>query len=160
MPEPRPLIFQLYTTYQRAGRLVARALEGTGIRPEDATLYSVLDRHGPLTPSALADQLGVGPSTLTYRLKALEAAGILVRRPNPDDGRSSLVELSPDGRSRWRATIPAFSEALRRAERRVDLPQDEVAAALEAVAGAIDAELEASEPQSGGLARSCRKAPS
>ena len=109
MPEPRPLIFQLYTTYQRAGRLVARALEGTGIRPEDAALYSVLDRHGPLTPSALADQLGVGPSTLTYRLKALEAADVLVRRPNPDDGRSSLVELSPDGRSRWRVTIPAFA---------------------------------------------------
>ena len=134
MPEPRPLIFQLYTTYQRAGRLVARALEGTGIRPEDAALYSALDRHGPLTPGALADQLGVGPSTLTYRLKALEAAGVLVRRPNPDDGRSALVELSRDGRSRWRATIPAFADALRRAERRVELPQDEVAAALEAVA--------------------------
>jgi DNA-binding MarR family transcriptional regulator len=144
-----PLIFQLYTTYQRAGRLVARALEGTGTRPEDAALYSVLDRHGQLTPSALAELLGVGPSTLTYRLKALEAAGILVRRPNPNDGRSSLVELSPDGRSRWRATVPAFAEALRRAERRVELPQDEVAAALEAVAGAIDAELKASEPQSG-----------
>jgi DNA-binding MarR family transcriptional regulator len=149
MPEPRPLIFQLYTTYQRAGRLLAKALEGTGIRPEDAALYSVLERHGPLTPSALADQLGVGPSTLTYRLKALEAAGALVRRPNPKDGRSALVELSRDGRSRWRATIPAFAEALRRAERRVELPQDEVTAALEAVAGAIEAELKASEPQSG-----------
>jgi DNA-binding MarR family transcriptional regulator len=149
MPEPRPLIFQLYTTYQRAGRLLAKALEGTGIRPEDAALYSVLERHGPLTPSALANQLGVGPSTLTYRLKALEAAGALVRRPNPKDGRSALVELSRDGRSRWRATIPAFAEALRRAERRVELPQDEVTAALEAVAGAIEAELKASEPQSG-----------
>ena len=149
MPEPRPLIFQLYTTYQRAGRLVARALEGTDIRPEDAALYSVLDRHGPITPSALADQLGVGPSTLTYRIKALEAAGVLVRLPNPDDGRSSFVELTPDGQSRWRATIPAFAETLRRAERRVELPQDEVAAALDAVAGAIDAELKAGKPQPG-----------
>jgi DNA-binding MarR family transcriptional regulator len=149
MPEPRPLIFQLYTTYQRAGRLVARALEGTGIRPEDAALYSVLDRHGPITPSVLADQLGVGPSTLTYRLKALEAEDVVVRRPNPDDGRSSLVELSPGGLSRWRAPIPAFAEALRRAERRVELPQDEVAAALDAVAGAIDAELKAGKPQPG-----------
>jgi len=149
MPEPRPLIFQLYTTYQRAGRLVARALEGTGIRPEDAALYSVLDRHGPITPSVLADQLGVGPSTLTYRLKALEAEDVVVRRPNPDDGRSSLVELSAGGLSRWRATIPAFAEALRRAERRVELPQDEVAAALDAVAGAIDAELKAGKPQPG-----------
>jgi DNA-binding MarR family transcriptional regulator len=149
MPEPRALIFHLYTTYQRAGRLVARALEGTGIRPEDAALYSVLDRHGPITPSALADQLGVRPSTLTYRIKALEAAGVLARRRNPDDGRSSFVELTPDGRSRWRATIPAFAEALRRAERRVELPQDEVAAALDAVAGAIDAELKAGKPQPG-----------
>ena len=141
MPEPRPLIFQLYTTYQRAGRLVARALDGTGIRAEDAPLYSVLDREGSLTPTELARRLGVGQSTLTYRLQALEAVGAITRRRNPADGRSSLVELSPRAQRHWRATIPSFAEALRRAERRIDLSHDDVAAALEAIATAVDAEL-------------------
>lgn len=142
MPEPRPLVFQLFTTYQRTGRLVARALGGSGIRPEDAPLYSVLDRAGPLTPTELATRLGIGQSTLTYRLKALEASGVVARRQNPVDGRSSLVELSSEGRRHWRATIPSFAEALRRAERRVTLPHDDVAAALDAIAAAVDAELE------------------
>ena len=158
MVEPRPLIFQLYTAYQRAGRLVSRALEGTGIRAEDAALYSVLDRHGPLTPTELAGRLGVGASTLTYRLKSLEAQGVVTRRPNPDDGRSALVDLSPEGRSHWLATIPAFAEALRRAERRVALPQDQVAAALEAIAAALDAEFAAPSEDAPGRSRAAEAA--
>jgi DNA-binding MarR family transcriptional regulator len=143
MAEPRPLIFRLYTTYQRSGQLVARALAGTGVRPEDAALYSVLDRHGPLTPTELAHRLGVGASTLTYRLKLLDSTGIVTRRPNPDDGRSQLVELSDAGRRRWQAIVPTFAEALRQAERRVALPHRDVEAALDAIAAAIDAELDA-----------------
>jgi DNA-binding MarR family transcriptional regulator len=141
MSEPRPLIFHLYTTSQRSGELVSAALEGSSIRPEDAPLYSVLDREGPLTPTDLARRLGVGPSTLSYRLKSLEARGEVVRTPNPADGRSALLELAPKARRRWQDVVPAFTEALRRAERRLALPQHEVAAALDALATAIDEEL-------------------
>jgi DNA-binding MarR family transcriptional regulator len=141
MPDTRPLIFQLYTTFQRSGQLVSLALEGSGIRPEDAALYNVLERAGPMTPSELAGRLGVGASTLTYRLKSLEARGIVVRRPNPDDGRSTILELSTSARRHWQKVIPTFAETLRGAERRIALPQDEVAAALEALAQAIDEEL-------------------
>jgi DNA-binding MarR family transcriptional regulator len=144
MAEPQPLIFQLYVTYQRSGQLVSRALAGTGIRAEDAPLYSVLDREGPLTPTELARRLGIGPSTLTYRLKALEARGVVVRRANPDDGRSALVQLSAYGRRRWQETVPAFAEALRRAERRIALPHHEVAASLDAIGAALEEELAAS----------------
>lgn len=117
------------------------ALEGSGIRDEDAPLSNVLDREGPMTPSELAGRLGVGGSTLTYRLKSVEARGVVVRRPNPDDGRSTILELSESARRHWRNVIPGFAETLRGAERRVALPQDEVAAALEALAQAIDEEL-------------------
>ncbi len=103
----------------------------------------MLDRSGPLTPTELAKRLGIGPSTLTYRLKALEARGIVVRRTNPTDGRSALVQLTAYGQRRWQETIPAFAEALRRAERRIALPHDEVAASLDAIAAALDEELAA-----------------
>ena len=143
MAEPRPLIFQLYTTFQRSRELVASALEGSGIRAEDAALYSVLDREGPLTPTELARRLGIGASTLSYRLKALESGGVVVRRPNPDDGRSARLELSEEARRHWQRIIPGFADALRRAEQRIALPQDDVADALEALALAIDEELAA-----------------
>lgn len=140
---PHPLIFQLYVTFQKSGQLVTDALAGTGIRGDDAPLFSLLDRQGPLTPTDLARRLGVGPSTLTYRLKALEAQKLVVRRPNPADGRSALIELSPRGRRRWQTIVPAFTEALRGAERRVARPHDEVEAALEAISAALDEELAA-----------------
>jgi DNA-binding MarR family transcriptional regulator len=142
MSAPHPLILRLYTTYQRSGELVARALEGSGIRPEDAALYSVLDRDGPATPTELARKLGIGPSTLTYRLKSLESRGVVARSPNPADGRSAVVALTPDAQRHWRTVIPGFAEALRGAERRITLPQDDVVAALDALSQAIDEELE------------------
>jgi DNA-binding MarR family transcriptional regulator len=144
---PRPLIFRLYTTYQRSGELVSRALAGSGIRPEDAALLNVLDRDGPATPTELSRKLGIGASTLSYRLKTLEAQDVLSRRRNPADGRSAVVELTPRAQRHWQAVIPAFAEALRRAERRIKLPHDEVAAALDAIAEAIDEEL-AAQPSS------------
>ncbi len=141
MAEPPPLIFRLYTTFQRSGELVASALAGSGIRSEDAPLYSVLDREGPLTPTALARRLGIGASTLSYRLKLLESGGVIVRRPNPHDGRSAMLELSGEARRHWQSIVPGFAEALRGAERRISLPPEDVAAALEALARAIDEEL-------------------
>jgi DNA-binding MarR family transcriptional regulator len=141
-----PLIFQLYTVSQRAGELVRSALRGTGIRPEEAPLYSVLDRDGPLTPTVLASRLGIGPSTLSYRLKLLEAKGDIVRASNPADGRSALLELGPAARRRWHEVVPGFADALRRAERRLAIAPEDLATALDALAGAIDAELASRVP--------------
>lgn len=101
----------------------------------------MLDREGPFTPTELARRLGIGPSTLTYRLKALEAEGTLTRRPNPADGRSAFVELSAAGRRRWKRVIPSLTETLRSAERRIALPHDEVAASLDALSAAVDEEV-------------------
>ena len=42
MAATRPLIFQLYVTFQKSGQLVAEALADTGVRPEDAPLFNVL----------------------------------------------------------------------------------------------------------------------
>lgn len=51
-----------------------------------------------LTPTALARVAMVSPSGMTNRLDRLEAAGLIVRGPDPDDRRGSLVELTPSGR--------------------------------------------------------------
>jgi DNA-binding MarR family transcriptional regulator len=36
--------------------------------------------------------------TMTHRLKALEKRGFIRRLPNPEDARSMLVALTPEGR--------------------------------------------------------------
>jgi DNA-binding MarR family transcriptional regulator len=131
----------LYVAFQKSGQLVAAALDGTEIAPVDAPIYNVLERRGPITPTELAGALGMGASTLTYRLRGLEERGHLARSPNPRDGRSTLVALTPAGLRAWRAVFPSFVAALRAAESRLGLPQAEIGRALEALTTAFDEEL-------------------
>jgi DNA-binding MarR family transcriptional regulator len=45
----------------------------------------------------LAGRLQVHPTSVTNAVDRLEAAGLVRRRPHPDDGRALLVELTEDG---------------------------------------------------------------
>lgn len=53
-----------------------------------------LDRHGPLTPGALAEHEMVQPPSMTRVLAALEERGMVVSAPHPDDGRQKLVRVT------------------------------------------------------------------
>ena len=159
MSNSHPLLFRLYVTSQKSGQLVAAALAGTGVASEDAPLLSALDHHGPQTPTELARRLGVGASTLSYRLKALEARGVVSRAPNPGDRRSWFVDLTPEGRSRWQKIVPRFAESLRAAERRIATPHDDVAAILAEIGQAVDDELRARRTAGAGGTDDGRTAP-
>lgn len=50
-----------------------------------------------LAPTALFSALMVSSGTMTHRLKGLEARALVQRLPHPDDARSMLVQLTPDG---------------------------------------------------------------
>src|SRR5918911_1006423 len=52
---------------------------------------------GPLTPSELAERERVQRPTATRLLARLEEPGYVTRTPDPADGRSSLVTLTPAG---------------------------------------------------------------
>ena len=89
-----------------------------------------IERHGPLTPSELAQRERVRRPTVTRVLARLEQAGLVDRAADPTDRRSSLVSISADGRAllesvrarkdaylarRIDALEPADREALERA---------------------------------------------
>lgn len=54
---------------------------------------------GPLRLGELASRLGIAPSTLTRNLDRLEERGLVVRAPDPGDGRAARVALTADGRA-------------------------------------------------------------
>ncbi len=58
------------------------------------------------TPASLAEAAGVRRATMTGLLEVLEKGGWTVRRPNPDDGRSSRIRLSTGGRGRLKKMLP------------------------------------------------------
>ena len=57
-----------------------------------------LDREGPVSVSDLAAAEKVRPQSMAQTVGELEADGLVKRRPDPDDRRRALVELTPAGR--------------------------------------------------------------
>jgi DNA-binding MarR family transcriptional regulator len=57
-----------------------------------------LDRDGPQSTSDLAVAERVRPQSMAQTLGDLEADDLIARRPDPDDGRRVLIELSDSGR--------------------------------------------------------------
>ncbi len=61
-----------------------------------------LDREGLQSVSDLATAERVRPQSMAQTVGDLEADGLVARRPDPDDRRRALVELTPEGRSALR----------------------------------------------------------
>jgi DNA-binding MarR family transcriptional regulator len=71
----------LYVQVDRAGYLALRTLE----------------QLGPAHTNALAEALYLDASTVTRQVSALVVSGYVARQPNPSDGRSSILVLTPAG---------------------------------------------------------------
>jgi DNA-binding MarR family transcriptional regulator len=61
------------------------------------TLCKVAD-DGPQHLAALADAFGLDPSTITRQVKALERAGLALRKKDPSDRRLVVLDLTASGR--------------------------------------------------------------
>lgn len=54
-----------------------------------------LERDGPMTVSALARAEGMRPQSMGQTVAALEAMGLVAGAPDPEDGRQTLISLTP-----------------------------------------------------------------
>jgi DNA-binding MarR family transcriptional regulator len=72
------------------------------LTPTAAAALATVERHGPLTPSELAEIERVKRPTATRTLRGLSEAGLVARAPDPLDGRSALLSITPAGRDRLR----------------------------------------------------------
>jgi DNA-binding MarR family transcriptional regulator len=91
----------------------------TGATPSQLSALSTLDRLGALPLGELAAAEGIGPSTLTRIVAALEADDLVERKAHAEDRRVSLVSVTRkgrrllnSGRSRGNAYLARRVEAL------------------------------------------------
>ncbi len=107
---------------------VGGALAEVGLHVGQEMVLWQLWRQDGLTPSELAEQLGVEPPTVTNMLSRMQKSGLLERCRDPEDARCTRVVLTQKGRElrepvqhRWEAVekralagITAEEEALLR----------------------------------------------
>jgi DNA-binding MarR family transcriptional regulator len=136
------VLFDVFLANQKRQQLIAAALEGTGLPPEDYPLYVFVGAEGPWTPTGLAQRLEMPLTTVLFRIRRLEKRGHAERIPNPDDRRSFLIRLTPAGQRLMKKARPRFRAYAEAVEAR--LGGENVAAAREQLAdlrASIEAEL-------------------
>ncbi|WP_369139334.1 MarR family winged helix-turn-helix transcriptional regulator [Modestobacter versicolor] len=89
-------VAHLVRTTRQLGHRVATDLYGD-LPSFGWALLVPLERDGDLRCSALAARAGVDVSVVSRQVATLERAGYVHRRPDPLDGRASLITLSPAG---------------------------------------------------------------
>jgi len=116
-----------------------RQESGTDLSPSLATALATIERHGPLTPSGLAEIERVRRPTATRMVARLEEEGLVLRTTDPHDGRVSLVSTSPAGRTLLKKVRGRKNAYLARRLRELS---DEEAADLERAAAILERLLE------------------
>ncbi len=99
-PETRDRLTSTLAQLVRTGRHVSvrAATQLYGDLPSFGWAMLVpLQRDGDQRCSALAHQLGVDVSVASRQIAVLERLGFVRRRPDPQDGRASLISLTPAG---------------------------------------------------------------
>jgi DNA-binding MarR family transcriptional regulator len=105
-------------------RQEAAGAGGTELSPTAAAALATVERHGPLTPSELAEIERIKRPTGTRTLRLLDEAGLVDRTRDPADGRSALVSINAAGRERLRRLRGRKNAYLARRMR--DLPAEDV----------------------------------
>ncbi|RPF27099.1 MarR family winged helix-turn-helix transcriptional regulator [Georgenia muralis] len=71
-----------------------------GLHATQVQLLFALHRASECRVASLAEVQMVDPSVASRQAAVLEKAGLIARRPDPEDGRASLVSLTDAGRAR------------------------------------------------------------
>ncbi len=76
--------------------------EASGLQGESYDVLASLRRSGSpyqLSPTQLYREMMLTSGAMTNRIDRLEEAGLVARRPDPDDRRGTLVRLTPKGKA-------------------------------------------------------------
>ena len=90
------------------------ALEPHGVHAGQNYILECLWERDGQTPGEIAEAIGVEGPTVVRALQRMAAAGIVVRKRHPTDGRQTAIHLTPTG-ARLRTYLP---RVLRQVEER------------------------------------------
>lgn len=117
------------------------------LTPTTTAALASVERNGPLTPSELAEIERVKRPTATRSIRCLIDAGLADRTPDPSDGRSALVSITPEGQESLRRLRGRKNAYL---SKRMRGMADEDVATLARAAEILEGLLESERPPQSG----------
>jgi DNA-binding MarR family transcriptional regulator len=75
------------------------------LQPASYLMLTYLSSEGPQRSSVLSERFGVDKGAISRQVQHLSDLGLLLREPDPDDGRATLVSASPDAVHRLEAVV-------------------------------------------------------
>ena len=145
----------------RLSRRLGSSGPGGGLTPSQLSVLGAVARRGPLRLTDLAEYEGVNPTMLSRIVGKLDDLGFIERRPDDQDRRSSLVEVTPEGRRQHDRIVARRTEALAAGLERLDPADRESIVAVLPALERLVAEMSAGgdlplAPPAGGPARASR----
>jgi DNA-binding MarR family transcriptional regulator len=96
-PTSRRLAYLFKHAERLMSELHVEALAPLDLHARELGALLVIDRFEPASQQQVADRLGVDRTTMVAIIDALEAKGIIARRPDVEDRRRNVIELTPAG---------------------------------------------------------------
>ncbi|HEU4942351.1 MAG TPA: MarR family winged helix-turn-helix transcriptional regulator [Gaiellaceae bacterium] len=107
----RPVLLELAVANSLASQIFTRELLRAGYPPTQVGMLTLIEIHGPITPSGLEAETGIPKTTVRGRVQGLHRAGLVRRTPNKADRRSHFLEITPKGRKFLEAMQPVLGAA-------------------------------------------------
>jgi DNA-binding MarR family transcriptional regulator len=114
--EDTALLQEAYTAATLIETLVERELHARGVPASLFSLLSWIRVRQPVTPTELSAVTGIPLTGLRDMTRRLEGRGDVTRTPNPSDGRSYLLNVTPQGKRVVDRGRPAIAAALKQVE--------------------------------------------
>jgi DNA-binding MarR family transcriptional regulator len=106
------VLFDVWLVSRATTALLDNAIRASGLDSDEFAVYSVLASTEHMTPTELARWMSAPPTTVSSYVKRFEGRGHVAKTPNPDDGRSYRLSLTPAGRRAHRAAGALFLPVL------------------------------------------------
>lgn len=88
----------LYRAFHSQRKWVRARMQARGVGAGQPKLLVYLTNHGPCHQRELADYYDVDPANVSRMIDSLEKGGFVLRRPNGENRRRDLLEVTDKGR--------------------------------------------------------------
>jgi DNA-binding MarR family transcriptional regulator len=134
------LATEIHTLSGKLKRRLREQASAGDLSPSQTTVLGHLDRQGPTTVTALARLEGVRSQSMGATVATLEAAGLVKGSPDPNDGRQTILSLTPACVALFKNGRAARTDwLLRNIEQKLTRQeQDQIAATLKLINRLVD----------------------